>query len=217
MTISVKFSMTFPNLETELELVRSHGSVICVDEVGRGAIAGPVVVAATFFDNESSLVFPVGLKDSKLIAEPKREAMSMAASQWLPHGVGEVSAAEVDNNGISKSLEKAATLAIEAIGKSPGKILLDGSHNWLGFPKLVQTKLKADQQCAAVSAASIIAKHYRDEIMRSLHESHPSYDWKSNKGYASEAHIQAILTHGPTDVHRKSWLTRILNSEQTLF
>ena len=209
--------MAFPNLETELELVKTHGSVICVDEVGRGAIAGPVVVAATFFDAKSIREFPEGLKDSKLIAEPKREAMAMAASKWLKHGIGEVSAAEVDKNGISASLEKAAQMAIDAIGQTPGRILLDGSHNWLGLPDLVQTKVKADQQCAAVSAASIIAKHYRDELMRELHKIHPSYEWKSNKGYASEAHIQAILSNGPTDVHRKSWLTRILNSEQTLF
>jgi len=209
--------MAFPNLETELELVKTYGSIICVDEVGRGAIAGPVVVAATFFDSKSIHDFPEGLKDSKLIAEPKREAMAIAASKWLSHGIGEVSAAEVDKSGISASLEKAAHMAIQAIGLSPGRILLDGSHNWLGLKELVQTKVKADQKCAAVSAASIIAKHYRDEIMRELHEGHPSYEWKSNKGYASEAHIQAILSNGSTDVHRKTWLTRILNSEQTLF
>lgn len=209
--------MTFPNLETELELIADKGSVICLDEVGRGAIAGPVVVAATVFTQRSVREIPTGLRDSKLIAEPKREAIAELVSAWLENSVGEVSAAEIDQLGISKALKKAAIMAISKLGVTDVPILLDGKHNWLGMEDLVITKIKADQQCAAVSAASIIAKHYRDEIMRELDKSHPYYQWAGNKGYASEAHMGAIREFGSTEIHRKTWLTRIINSEQMLF
>ncbi|MDR9363260.1 MAG: ribonuclease HII [Microbacteriaceae bacterium] len=209
--------MTFPNLETELELIADKGSLICLDEVGRGAIAGPVVVAATVFTQHSAREIPKGLKDSKLIAEPKREAIAELAADWLENAVGEVSASEIDQLGISEALKRAALMAIDKLSVTDVPILLDGKHNWLGMEDLVTTKIKADQQCAAVSAASIIAKHYRDEIMRELDSLHPNYQWSGNKGYASEAHMDAIREFGSTKIHRKTWLTRIINSEQMLF
>lgn len=209
--------MTFPNLETELELIADKGSLICLDEVGRGAIAGPVVVAATVFTQHSDREIPKGLKDSKLIAEPKREAIAELAADWLENAVGEVSASEIDQLGISEALKRAALMAIDKLSVTDVPILLDGKHNWLGMEDLVTTKIKADQQCAAVSAASIIAKHYRDEIMRELDSLHPNYQWSGNKGYASEAHMDAIREFGSTKIHRKTWLTRIINSEQMLF
>jgi ribonuclease HII len=209
--------MTFPNLETELELIADKGSLICLDEVGRGAIAGPVVVAATVFTQHSAPEIPKGLKDSKLIAEPKREAIAELAADWLENAVGEVSASEIDQLGISEALKRAALMAIDKLSVTDVPILLDGKHNWLGMEDLVITKIKADQQCAAVSAASIIAKHYRDEIMRELDSLHPNYQWSGNKGYASEAHMDAIREFGSTKIHRKTWLNRIINSEQMLF
>lgn len=208
--------MTFPTLDTELQLVRTTGALICLDEVGRGAIAGPVVVAATVFETNSSTEIPKGLKDSKLIAEGKRASIAELAANWLQSSVGKVEAQEIDEIGISEALKKAALEAISQLDTS-APILLDGKHNWLGMDDLVTTKIKADQTCAAVSAASIIAKHYRDEIMRELDVKHPEYEWKSNKGYASETHMQAIRELGSTEIHRKTWLTRIINSEQTLF
>lgn len=208
--------MTFPNLETELELLAEFGSVVCVDEVGRGAVAGPVVVGATVFTKSSSVEFPKGLKDSKLIAEAKREAMALASAEWLEHAVGEVSAEEIDRIGISEALKKAGLEAIAKLPDQPRVVLLDGKHNWLGDDGVI-TQVKADQRCAAVSAASVIAKHYRDEIMRKLSTEYPQYAWESNKGYASEGHVRAIQDYGHTEFHRKTWLTRIINSEQTLF
>ena len=209
--------MTFHNLETEFELLARNGAVICLDEVGRGAIAGPVVVAATVFDLNSSKEIPNGLKDSKLIAEPKRAAMASHAADWLVNAVGEVGPEAIDQIGISEALKLAALQAIGQLEIKDVPILLDGKHNWLGMENLVITKIKADQQCAAVSAASIIAKNYRDQIMRELDGLHPQYLWAGNKGYASDGHIEAIRSFGPTEIHRKSWLTRIINSEQTLF
>jgi len=208
--------MTFPNLELEQRLLKTSGQLVCIDEVGRGAIAGPVVVAATIFDNNCSTEIPAGLKDSKLIAEPKRAGVAELASNWLQSSVGLVHASEVDSIGINEALKKAALNAIAELNTS-GPVLLDGKHNWMGTELEVITQIKADQKCAAVSAASIIAKHYRDEIMRELDTKYPAYHWRANKGYASESHIMAIREYGPTEIHRKSWLTRILNSEQTLF
>jgi ribonuclease HII len=212
----VKCSVTFPNLETELGLLAEYDSVVCVDEVGRGAVAGPVVVGVTVFAKSSALDFPEGLRDSKLIPEAKREGMALASADWLEHAVGEVSAEEIDHIGISEALRKAAMDAVSKLSINPQVILLDGKHDWLGSDGVI-TQVKADQRCAAVSAASVIAKHYRDEIMRELSVLHPQYAWESNKGYASEGHIKAIQEHGHTGFHRKTWLTRIINSEQTLF
>jgi len=208
--------MTSPTLETELEIASSHGLVVCLDEVGRGAIAGPVVVAATVFRADSVQEIPPGLRDSKLIPESKRAAVASLAADWLDHAVGEVPASKIDEIGISESLKQAGLIALEKLGNPQGVILLDGKHNWLEIDA-VMTKIKADQHCAAVSAASIIAKHYRDQIMRDLHQLHPEFGWDSNKGYASEGHISAIQEHGSTEIHRKTWLTRIINSDQTLF
>lgn len=208
--------MTSPTLETELELVSSHGLVVCLDEVGRGAIAGPVVVAATVFRADSIREIPPGLRDSKLIAESKRATVASLAADWLDHSVGEVPASKIDEIGITQALKQAGLSAIEKLGNPQGAILLDGKHNWLETDAAM-TKIKADQHCAGVSAASIIAKHYRDQLMRDLHQLHPEYAWDSNKGYASEGHISAIREHGSTEIHRKTWLTRIINSDQTLF
>jgi ribonuclease HII len=97
-------------------------------------------------------------------------------------------------------------------------ILLDGSQNWLkdlGIEVLMQ--VKADRDCAGVSAAALIAKVQRDQLMREYHLEYPLYGWASNKGYASESHIQAIQSLGPTKHHRQSWLTKILAEGQALF
>jgi len=118
------------------------------------------------------------------------------------------SAGEIDSIGIIGALALAAARAINATGVRPDVVLLDGKHDWLSrvAPQArVVTRVKADTSCAAVAAASIIAKVERDAHMVRLASEHPAYRWDSNKGYAAPEHVMALEHHGPTPVHRVSW------------
>ncbi len=208
--------MSFPSLELELELLETYDQVIGIDEVGRGAIAGPVAVGAALFTKQTQLEIPVGLRDSKLIAEAKRDEVAAISASWVRHSVGMKSASEIESFGISRALQLAAKEAIEPLATGNTVLLLDGSHNFLAgvvnFPVVLRTK--ADRDCAVVSAAALSAKVSRDQLMRELHQEHPLYDWVSNKGYASETHIAALRAMGPCHQHRISWLTKILGAEE---
>jgi ribonuclease HII len=188
-----------------------------MDEVGRGALAGPVAVGAFFFQAENLAEIPEGLRDSKLISEPKRPLVAERVQSWGKFAVGMSSAAEIEEIGITAALAKAAARAIELL-PAADLILLDGSHNWLGGnfgPVQVQTK--ADRDCASVAAASVVAKVQRDALMTELANEIPTYGFERNKGYSSPSHIQALRDYGPSDEHRKSWLGKILAGEHSLF
>ena len=209
--------VAFPSLSQELELLESFDQVIGVDEVGRGALAGPVAVGAAVFTKSTHPEIPTGLRDSKLLAESKRDGIADLARSWVEHRVGYSSVFEIEQFGITKALEQAAIGAIAPLIGSKTVVLLDGSHNWLkdsGLPVQYFMRVKADRDCAVVSAAALIAKTERDQLMRELHQEFPGYDWAGNKGYASERHIAAIQEMGPTPHHRLSWLQRILGSNQ---
>lgn len=212
------FLVTYPNLDFELELLRTAETIVSLDEVGRGAIAGPVVVGASVFNRSSPLTFPEKLRDSKLVAESKRDDLAVLTVKWLRVKVGIIDAETIDEKGISFALQAAALQAIAKLElANEFVILLDGSHNWIGADFEVITRTKADRDCASVSASSIVAKVWRDNRMRELAQQFPGYGLDSNKGYASEGHIIALREFGPSPIHRKSWLTRILSEQQTLF
>jgi ribonuclease HII len=194
--------------------------VIGVDEVGRGAIAGPVGVGAAVLDPARKRI-PAGLRDSKLLPEPERVALAPRVRDWAAaSAVGLAGNDEIDDEGISRSLGAAGARALGGlvalgVGMSGAVVLLDGNWDWLtpgliaaGFTVLPQvvTRIKADRDCAAVSAASVVAKVHRDDLMIERHGSHPVYGWVSNKGYASKSHYAAIDEHGPCEWHRRTWL-----------
>ncbi|RIX28947.1 ribonuclease HII [Amnibacterium setariae] len=194
--------------------------VIGCDEVGRGAIAGPVGVGVAVLDPDRKRI-PNGLRDSKLLPEADRVALEPRVRAWsAASAVGLAGNDEIDGDGISRSLGLAGARAIGGlvalgVGLSGAVVLLDGNWDWLtpgliaaGLPLLPQvvTRIKADRDCAAVSAASVVAKVHRDSLMIERHETHPVYGWRSNKGYASKAHYAAIDEHGPCDWHRRTWL-----------
>lgn len=207
----------FPTLDLERQLLQSRTSIIGIDEVGRGALAGPVAVGAFFFHAENLTEIPEGLRDSKLISEPKRPLVAERVQAWGKFAVGMSSAAEIEEIGITAALAKAAARAIELLPDTD-LILLDGSQNWLGGDfGPVQVQTKADRDCASVAAASVVAKVQRDALMTELANEIPNYDFERNKGYSSPSHIQALRYHGPSGEHRKSWLGRILAAEQSLF
>ena len=220
-------SKTYPTLQTESRLFElGNRFVIGIDEVGRGAIAGPVAVGLSLLDskNPSLLSWPEALQDSKLMTANKREAIVEELSNWLTdYKVGYASSSEIDQIGISQSLRLAASRALNQLFESDAikrtlvsegcMVLLDGSHNWLGKHAAgleVANQVKADASCVSVASAAVLAKVERDALMEKLDADYPDYGLASHKGYASKAHIEALRSHGPSAIHRLTWLTRIL-------
>lgn len=201
--------------EFELELLSSGASlVIGMDEVGRGAIAGPVTVGVCVVSLET-VDAPPGLRDSKLLSPARREALASLVRDWAFVACGSASAAEIDELGISACLGiagKRALIGLHDAGVRVGEavVVLDGSHNWLNpalaSPLRVVTRTKADRDCAVVAGASVVAKVERDSVMIALSEKYPSYAWDGNKGYGSAAHFDAIALLGATEHHRRTWL-----------
>jgi ribonuclease HII len=205
-----------PTLEFESEL-HAQGArfVIGCDEVGRGAIAGPVGVGLCVVD-VSVGVHPVGLRDSKMLSEKRREELAPLAAGWaLYSAVGLATAEEVDTIGIMASLGlagKRALTQLHELGASitESVLLLDGSFDWLTpvlkTPLRVKTRIKADRDCASVAAASVVAKVHRDRLMIGYDAEYPGYGWSGNKGYGSSEHYAAIDSLGPSALHRMTWL-----------
>lgn len=210
-----------PTLRMERALFRDGAPlVIGCDEVGRGAIAGPVAVGLGVFLPDVRRM-PTGLRDSKLLSEARRDALHPEVLAWAPHSaVGLADNAEVDELGIVPGLGLAAVRALEslvaqAVPVESAVVVLDGSHDWLtpalaewaeySRPRVV-TRVKADRDCATVAAASVLAKVHRDRLMIEADAAHPGYEWAGNKGYASAGHYAAIDRLGPSPLHRWSWL-----------
>nr|WP_245858985.1 ribonuclease HII [Luteimicrobium subarcticum] len=205
-------------------------TVAGMDEVGRGALAGPVSVGVVVVDVATKRP-PRGLTDSKLLSVGDREGLVPRVSGWaVASAVGHASSAEIDTVGIIGALRLAGRRAlaeIAATGVHVDAVLLDGSHDWLSDPVPdlldqlaadaaeplpapvpplgVRTLVKADVQCASVAGASVLAKCTRDALMRELAVEHPGYAWEQNKGYASAAHVRALGELGASVLHRTSW------------
>ena len=214
---------TVPTLDEERALLAAGATRVgAVDEVGRGALAGPVTVGVVVVDATVAEALP-GVRDSKDLAPAARAALVPAVGAWAPaSAVGHASPSEIDAFGMTAALRLAGHRALARLGgPAPDVVLLDGHHDWLtvpeqgdllvtGHPDLVAvgrvvTQVKADQRCAAVAAASVLAKVTRDTIMAGLAVEHPGYGWERNKGYASPEHQDAIRRLGPTPLHRLSW------------
>lgn len=219
-------SKTSPSLNLEHSLAAAGARfVLGIDEVGRGAIAGPVAVGIAVIDMQSVGVWPAQLKDSKLIAPKVREALVDPLQLWLlAYGIGYASASDIDEIGITKCLSLAAHRAfadlptdLHAHMQQHDTVgILDGSHNWLGKLGNIEIKVqtKADRDCASVAAASVLAKVARDKLMVQLGEAENRFDWLNNKGYASPSQIEALQKFGPTNEHRKTWLSKILGDNK---
>ena len=210
-----------PSLAVERALAAAGAEVVLgCDEVGRGAIAGPIGVGVAVLDPDRRRI-PAGLRDSKLLPEPQRVALAPRARDWAAaSAVGLAGNDEVDADGLTVALGRAgarAVLQLAAAGVALGGavVLLDGNWDWLTpglvaagalvLPRVV-TRIKADRDCATVAAASVLAKVHRDALMIERHDDHPVYGWVRNKGYASRSHYAAIDVHGPCDLHRRTWL-----------
>ena len=203
--------------------MRHHGSLVAIDECGRGALAGPVTCGAVLLD-VTVRAHPRGLRDSKLLSASRRRALVPEVQGWAAAAsIGWASAGEVDRIGILGALRLAALRALAELAVRPGVVLLDGPLDWVSvdterpgedFRSLtgldlpappVVTRVRGDRTCASLSAASVVAKVARDELMDRLAVAHPGYDWERNKGYASPAHVEGLRRLGPCGEHRRSW------------
>ena len=215
----MKISSDAPTLDLELELISAGAKYVAgVDEVGRGALAGPVSVGVAIVGADTPQV-PPGLRDSKQISREAREKLIAPVSAWvLEYAIGHVAASEIDQIGIVPALRLAWVRAHRQLSIKPDHVILDGKHNWILEPESdlfttpisdivvpVTMKVKADAACASVSAASVLAKVARDDLMREAALIYPDFGWEGNVGYGSSDHMAAIARLGPTDLHRKSW------------
>jgi len=205
-----------PSNDVELELFRTGArTVIGCDEVGRGAIAGPVGVGMTALTPANG-AWPVGLRDSKMLSQKRRELLEPLTLEWAPlSAVGYAEATEVDSIGITAALGLAGKRALIQLHEAgvdvmASVVLLDGSTDWLSsalsVAPRVHTRVKADRDCVSVAAASVVAKVQRDRLMIEADGEYPGYHWPSNKGYGSAAHFDAIRQLGATELHRHTWL-----------
>ena len=170
-----------------------------VDEVGRGALAGPVVAAAVILNEKIEL-----LNDSKKISKKIREKLYpiiMESSESISIGIKWNDF--IDEHNIKVATEQAMIEAINGLEIKPNKILIDGFS--LDIPIKNEGIIKGDQKFDNIMAASIIAKVTRDEIMRSFHYIYPEYDFLSNSGYGTKKHLQALNKHSFTEIHRKTF------------
>lgn len=216
---------TRPDRSLEKALLETYDYVGGLDEVGRGALAGPVSVGLAIVARRTDDDFPEGLADSKQLTARARTGLVEPVRGWLvDHAVAHASPAKIDEHGIIGALRMAGLRALQQVadrGHAPGVIILDGVADWLTAlegthaPKdspepaevpstpPVRMEVKADARCAVVAAASVLAKVERDRLMADLDD--PGYGWASNKGYASPAHVRGLTALGASDQHRRSW------------
>jgi len=215
MTATEKSKVPVPTLDLENDQLRAGAEWVAgVDEVGRGALAGPVMVGIVIIGKDTAPP-PDGLRDSKLLTANARARLAPVLQTWAAAWViGSASANEIDKLGIIGALRLATHRGLVAIARqriistAPDVVILDGNHDWLtGPPHLprVVLKIQADQHCASVAAASVLAKQHRDAHMENLAGQYPEYGFESNKGYGSAEHLAALAVHGASRQHRRSW------------
>lgn len=197
----------FPTLRMERKCWEAGDRIVCgIDEVGRGAWAGPATVAAVIPAREHLR----GVRDSKLLTPEERERAAKNIRGWAEAiGVGHATHEECDELGMTAALRAAGRRALAQIaaqGYEPDRIILDGNHDYLGLGTRVTTRIKADISCLAVAAASVVAKVTRDAMMAEEAEHYPAYDFDSNRGYPAPVHKMALAAWGPSAIHRRSWI-----------
>ena len=172
-----------------------------VDEVGRGCLAGPVVSAAVILKKGIDLKL---LKDSKKISFKKREEISEHIKKNSYYAIGIASVEEILNLNILQASLLSMSRAIEKLKIKPGLTLIDGNFAPAGL-KNYQTIINGDEKIKVISAASIIAKVYRDKFMIKLSEKYSNYAWERNFGYGTKAHLEGLKNFGVTSHHRKGF------------
>lgn len=205
-----------PDWRAEERLMATLGGPVCgVDEVGRGPLAGPVVAAAVILDPAR---VPVGLNDSKKLTEKARVRLAAEIHEAaLAVSIAEASVEEIDTINILEAAMLAMRRAVAGLALRPLGALVDGNRDPL-IGITTETLVKGDARSLSIAAASIVAKVFRDELMKNLAEKHPEYGWDRNAGYGVPVHLQALRLVGVTPFHRKSFapIRDILHQQNTL-
>ena len=195
---------TPPSLDFERRLWADGAKVVVgVDEVGRGAWAGPLAIGACVLPQDRRVN---GVRDSKMLTEREREQLFDRLADWcVAWSVGMVSHDECDSIGMSAAQKLAARRAIDGLGVTPDHVLIDGNWDFVETGNV--TKLvKGDARCLSISTASVLAKVTRDRLMRKEDEHFPAYNFAQNKGYPCPRHKMALHAWGPSAIHRRSWV-----------
>ena len=190
-------------LPVEARLHRQgYARVAGLDEAGRGCLAGPVVAAAVVLPPQFDLP---GIRDSKKLTESQREALFDAiVASAADYAVGSASAREIDDGNILQATRLAMTRALEALAIPPDFVVVDGNFS---IPVLLPQRsiVKGDDRCLSIATASILAKVTRDRWMREAALEFPEYGFARHKGYGTRQHLEALRTHGPCPLHRRTF------------
>ncbi len=225
--------MVLPDFSLEKEVWKiKYFFVAGVDEVGRGCLSGPVVAGVVVWPRMSdSDINHLGINDSKKLNPKQREQLSIEIkNRCLYWSVGEASVTDINSLGIVRSTQKAMRRAVGNIQKmisrdgkrsensNPDNIYLLLDAFYLKHMPGVGIKnqnaiIKGDCKSISIASASIVAKVYRDDIMRKLSKRYPEYGWERNKGYGTKEHRQALLKIGPCKLHRKLFISKIISSD----
>jgi ribonuclease HII len=195
-----------PTRKIEQELwAAGYDVVVGIDEVGRGAWAGPLMVGAAVLPRHKRVL---GVRDSKMLSERERERLFDRIAEWCTTwAVGAVSQQECDELGMSAAQKLACQRAINGLDVKPDVAVVDGTWDFVS-PSVahVERRVKADRHCLSVAAASMLAKVVRDREMRDHAEHYPAWSFESNKGYPCPVHKAALLGYGPSAIHRRTWV-----------
>ncbi len=184
-----------------------------VDEAGRGPLAGPVVAAAVIFDKNFYLE---GVNDSKQVAESQRENLyNQIITQALSYSISIIEVDVIDKINILNASLLAMKQAVHKLSIKPNLVLIDGNRKYQSEDAVVPI-VKGDAKSFSIAAASILAKVTRDRLMKNLAKDYPEYFWEQNKGYPTKKHREIIKQIGPSPLHRKSFMKKIITEEQIL-
>jgi ribonuclease HII len=184
-------------------LDQGYEAIVGVDEVGRGAWAGPIMVGAAILPVDRRVY---GVRDSKMLTESERERLFDRIAGWCTAWcVGGATQEECDEVGMAEAQRRAARRAIEGLGVLPDHVLIDGKWDFVGLGCTTRI-VKGDATCLSIAAASILAKVTRDRLMRAESDHYPGYEFDANKGYPCPRHKMALHAYGPSAIHRRTWI-----------
>ena len=196
----------------ENKYISQGKNLVCgVDEAGRGPLAGPVCAAAVIMPE--GLIIE-GVNDSKKLTAKKREKLfDIIKNEAVSYSVAFASASEIDEINILNATHLAMNRAVEGLEKAPEVVLVDGNSlpKWYYNSEAI---VKGDAVCHSIACASILAKVSRDRLMLFEAEKYPQYSFEKHKGYGTKVHVQALKEYGPCPIHRKTFLKKILKTDE---
>lgn len=222
--LATRFMRCYENYNKELKRIenlymfdkgfKNFELIAGIDEVGRGPLAGPIVSAAVILDlNVNNKDMILGLNDSKKLTETKREYLSnIIKSKALAYSISFCSNSDIDERGIGFCNNEVFKKAVYSLDIKPNLVLSDG-YTIKNFESPNIAVIRGDSKSASIAAASIIAKVYRDTLMKEQAKIYPHYDFDHNVGYGTRKHIEAIEKYGATSIHRVSFLNNIIGEK----